>query len=68
MILQRTTLQTLLDCKEIRKIRMPLTILQLESELIQKTYELHESLNAQYLLREILKSNTKTLHLGQCNM
>ncbi|MGZ8180511.1 MAG: hypothetical protein ACXWT1_00985 [Methylobacter sp.] len=36
-------------------------IKQLEGELNQKIKELNESLNAQYLLREILKSNTKTL-------
>lgn len=34
---------------------------QLESELNQKIHELNESLNAQYVLRETLKSNTKTL-------
>lgn len=34
---------------------------QLESELNQKIHDLNESLNAQYVLRETLKSNTKTL-------
>ncbi|TAN65042.1 MAG: hypothetical protein EPN17_17885 [Methylobacter sp.] len=34
---------------------------QLENELKQKTDELNESLNIQYLLRETLKSNTRTL-------
>jgi hypothetical protein len=34
---------------------------QLERELSQKTKELNESLNAQYFLRETLKSNTKTM-------
>ncbi len=34
---------------------------QLESELSQKVNELNESLNAQYLLHERLRSNTKTL-------
>jgi len=34
---------------------------QLESELNQKINELNESLNVQYLLRERLKSNTKTM-------
>jgi len=34
---------------------------QLESELNQKTHELNESLNTQYMLRETLKNNTKTL-------
>jgi septal ring factor EnvC (AmiA/AmiB activator) len=36
-------------------------IKQLESELNQKINELNESVNAQYLLHETLKSNTKTL-------
>ncbi|MCK9397738.1 MAG: hypothetical protein M0Q44_19380 [Methylobacter sp.] len=34
---------------------------QLEREINQKINELNESRNAQYLLRETLKSNTKTL-------
>ncbi|MDP1771128.1 MAG: hypothetical protein Q8L15_02510 [Methylobacter sp.] len=34
---------------------------QLESELSQKVNELNESLNAQYLLHQRLKSNIKTL-------
>jgi septal ring factor EnvC (AmiA/AmiB activator) len=34
---------------------------QLESELSQKVNELNESLNAQYLLHQRLRSNTKTL-------
>jgi len=34
---------------------------QLESELNQKITELNESLNAQCLLRERLRSNTKTM-------
>lgn len=34
---------------------------QLESEIKQKINELNESLNIQYLLRERLKSNTKTM-------
>jgi septal ring factor EnvC (AmiA/AmiB activator) len=34
---------------------------QLESEINQKINELNESMTAQYLLRETLKSNTKTL-------
>lgn len=34
---------------------------QLESEINQKINELNESLNIQYLLREKLKSNTKTM-------
>lgn len=34
---------------------------QLENEINQKIKELNESLNTQYLLRETLKSNAKTL-------
>jgi septal ring factor EnvC (AmiA/AmiB activator) len=34
---------------------------QLESEINQKINELNESLNVQYLLRERLRSNTKTM-------
>lgn len=34
---------------------------QLESEINQKTNELNKSLNAQYSLRETLKSNTETM-------
>jgi len=34
---------------------------QLESEIHQKINELNESLNVQYLLREKLRSNTKTM-------
>jgi septal ring factor EnvC (AmiA/AmiB activator) len=34
---------------------------QLKSELNQKTNELNESLNTQYLLRETLKNNTRAL-------
>ncbi len=34
---------------------------QLESEINRKINELNESLNTQYLLRETLKNNTKTL-------
>lgn len=34
---------------------------QLEREINQKTNELNESLNTQHLLRETLRSNTKTM-------
>ncbi len=37
------------------------TIEQLENELNQKIKALNESLNAQYVLRETLKNNTKTM-------
>jgi siderophore synthetase component len=37
------------------------TIEQLEYELDQKVYALNKSLNAQYLLRETLRNNIKTL-------
>ncbi|MGZ5619469.1 MAG: hypothetical protein ACXWFG_01260 [Methylobacter sp.] len=43
-----------------KRISVP-KIEQLESELNQKINELEESLNVQYLLRERLKSNTKTM-------
>lgn len=39
---------------------------QLENELRQKTQELNVSLNTQYLLRQALKSNTKTLSEIEC--